>query len=298
MNTAAYVTSQLEAMKASGISAPELVWRLALLCVGWPYVFGAAGALCTPPNRKSRARSDHPTIVSACPVLTGSRADCSGCKWYPSGGSVRMFDCRGFTRWCAAQAGVNISGAGATSQWNTEENWAAKGTMDSLPPDQLVCLFVRKGTKMEHTGWGLGNETVECSVGVQHFTKRSRKWTHWAVPRGLEGKTPLPVVKPTLRRGSKGEPVAELQRALLARGFELPKYGADGSFGAETEAAVKRFQQASGLTADGVCGPMTWAALDAEPGRLYTVSVPHLPLYQAEGLVKTYAGAWMTEEGR
>ena len=40
---------------------------------------------------------------------------------------------------------------------------------------------------MEHTGWGLNDETVECSNGVQHFTKRNKKWTHWALPRGLYG---------------------------------------------------------------------------------------------------------------
>ena len=32
----------------------------------------------------------------------------------------------------------------------------------------------------------------------------------------------------------------------------LPKYGADGDFGAETEAAVKAFQQAEGLPVTGV----------------------------------------------
>lgn len=35
----------------------------------------------------------------------------------------------------------------------------------------------------------------------------------------------------------------------------------DGSFGAKTEAAVTHFQQANGLTADGIVGKKTWHAL-------------------------------------
>ncbi|HEY5348673.1 MAG TPA: peptidoglycan-binding protein, partial [Candidatus Lustribacter sp.] len=36
-----------------------------------------------------------------------------------------------------------------------------------------------------------------------------------------------------------------------------------GAFDASLQTAVKGFQTAQGLTADGVCGPLTWAALPA-----------------------------------
>ena len=35
---------------------------------------------------------------------------------------------------------------------------------------------------------------------------------------------------------------------------------------------------------------------DESKSSLFTVHVPHLPLYQAEGLVNQYSGSWMTEE--
>ena len=62
-----------------------------------------------------------------------------------------------------------------------------------------------------------------------------------------------------LRSGSTGTDVADLQRRLAAAGF--PSTDEPGAFRAGTERAVRAFQQAGGLRADGTCGPSTWAAL-------------------------------------
>ena len=67
----------------------------------------------------------------------------------------------------------------------------------------------------------------------------------------------------TLRRGMEGSDVEELQRALLWLGYSLPKFGADGDYGAETVTAVKAFQSDHNLTADGIFGPASLAALSA-----------------------------------
>jgi peptidoglycan hydrolase-like protein with peptidoglycan-binding domain len=64
---------------------------------------------------------------------------------------------------------------------------------------------------------------------------------------------------PTLRLGARGEPVRALQNRLNALGFKAG--GADGVFGNQTLSAVKAFQKARGLTADGVVGPKTWDKL-------------------------------------
>lgn len=63
---------------------------------------------------------------------------------------------------------------------------------------------------------------------------------------------------PAIRRGSRGAAVAEAQGLLAATGYEVTP---DGLFGARTDAAMRAFQKSVGLTADGICGPKTWAAL-------------------------------------
>ncbi len=65
---------------------------------------------------------------------------------------------------------------------------------------------------------------------------------------------------PLLWRGSVGNDVTALQRSLLNAGFDPGPV--DGDFGPRTEKALKDFQRASGLVADGICGPLTYGALD------------------------------------
>ena len=66
---------------------------------------------------------------------------------------------------------------------------------------------------------------------------------------------------PTLRKGSKGEPVRALQALLILRGQKLATYGADGDFGSETEIALRSYQKLKGFTIDGICGSDDWKTL-------------------------------------
>ncbi|MFC7613926.1 peptidoglycan-binding protein [Actinokineospora soli] len=64
--------------------------------------------------------------------------------------------------------------------------------------------------------------------------------------------------RPTLRRGSTGPVVRELQTLLNRGGAGLV---VDGLFGPRTDAAVRQFQRRHGLAVDGIVGRMTWAKL-------------------------------------
>ncbi len=65
---------------------------------------------------------------------------------------------------------------------------------------------------------------------------------------------------PVVRVGSHGPAVEELQQKLNGNGATL---NPDGVFGPATQAAVRAFQTANGLSADGVVGLNTWHTLDA-----------------------------------
>lgn len=69
----------------------------------------------------------------------------------------------------------------------------------------------------------------------------------------------LPAPRRTLRLGSKGPDVRELQEFLRAMGADLT---IDGGFGPKTLKALESFQASRSLTVDGVCGPKTWKALE------------------------------------
>lgn len=63
----------------------------------------------------------------------------------------------------------------------------------------------------------------------------------------------------TYKRGSSGSVVSEIQTKLKNWGYYSGSV--DGIYGSGTEAAVKRFQQSNGLTADGKAGPATLKAM-------------------------------------
>ena len=305
MNSAAEVSRLVTEWKAAGCSKTEIVVKTAEACMGWPYVWGADGQYCTVAYRKQfAARSSCPDgekeqIRKTCQRLRDSspKSTCDGCKFYPGGEVTRIFDCRGFTRWVLKQVGVPLDGAGATSQYNANSNWTAKGKIADMPRDKICCVFMyNKSTdKMSHTGLYVGNgRIIHCSGTVKEDSISNKKWTNYGVPKGLDGE--IPVSYPTLRRGSAGEYVTLLQTKLIQLNYNVGDTGADGKFGAKTEAAVKTFQRDRDLTADGIVGPATWDALLSGSTVLYTVTIKHIGKSAAEEIVRKYGGT-MTREG-
>lgn len=169
-------------------------------------------------------------------------------------------------------------------------NWAARNAMTGLHPvtgaDSLaIGNLVYKAKTPGQSGYRLPERYASCAdrndyyhVGVVrsvsplrilHCTSpggvkadtRLGRWAYAGALRLLDEAQSVPVSHATLRRGSRGEEVALLQRKLQACGYTL---AADGIFGPITRAAVRSYQASRGLTADGIAGPVTWAALDKE----------------------------------
>ncbi len=65
---------------------------------------------------------------------------------------------------------------------------------------------------------------------------------------------------PILAVGARGGEVTNIQQRLAGMGYEIGSEGADGKFGKNTKAAVKKFQSNRGLAADGIVGQDTYAA--------------------------------------
>lgn len=86
-----------------------------------------------------------------------------------------------------------------------------------------------------------------------------RSWNLTGMAAAAEAQAPVAndyvAPPPTLRKGSRGELVKQVQAAVGV--------AVDGYFGPNTEAAVKVFQRNKGLTADGICGPATWDKIKA-----------------------------------
>jgi len=80
---------------------------------------------------------------------------------------------------------------------------------------------------------------------------------------GCRGECNLgPIPHPTVRRGSKGASVGELQEKLNTVIVVGAPLVVDCDFGPRTDDAVRQFQANEGLDADGIVGPKTWDTLD------------------------------------
>jgi len=75
----------------------------------------------------------------------------------------------------------------------------------------------------------------------------------------IPGVTRPPAQGPTIRRGSRGPAVVVLQESLVELGYDPGPV--NGFFGAQTEAAVRKFQADWRIRVDGIVGPVTWRTL-------------------------------------
>lgn len=139
----------------------------------------------------------------------------------------------------------NVSGV-MRSQWQADI-WEHRGRIGPEAATMLCLVFRESGDQerpMSHVGLSLGDGRVVDARshhrGVVVGPISAYPWTHYAAL------PPFPREE-AMRAGDRGEGVKDLQELLLRAGYALPRYGADGAFGGETLAAVKRARQDLGL---------------------------------------------------
>ena len=116
--------------------------------------------------------------------------------------------------------------------------------------------FRMSGGRAVHVGYAIdGDHVIEAKgrdVGV--VESRISRWDLFGRPPFFASRE-MKLESPYMR----GEDVRELQTALKTEGCDPGQI--DGVFGKKTERAVKRFQRACGLKADGIAGKRTCFAL-------------------------------------
>ena len=234
------------------------------LAEGWRYWYGATGVKCTA-ELLARKTAQYPEHYKSDRTARCNRDIAEG----------RMAaDCIGLAKgymWLDEDTGRQVYKANACPDASANGMFAQaaeKGDIASMP--DVPGLMVRfNGHTGVYVGGGKVIEARGFNYGVVETEIDRRPWTHWYRLPGLiyEGAARPAEYLPgnrILRRGLRGGDVKRAQEMLMALGYALPLFGADGDYGAETEKAVRAFQKAANLVVDGLCGPKTIAALTAQ----------------------------------
>jgi hypothetical protein len=125
------------------------------------------------------------------------------------------------------------------------------GEAVDLPTRRMRWAIDRLGAQF---GWA-----KKWSDAPQEWWHIKHSSGHWDRPDiGID------INNPIVRHGSGGIgqswAVKKAQKLLVRHGF-LARSNVTGNFGKATEAAIKKFQKAAGIKADGVVGARTWTAL-------------------------------------
>ena len=286
------------------------------LSENWGYIWGTAGEKWTAAKQKELEKTKDSDRAQGREY---------GSKWI----GHTVADCSGLFSWAFKQLGGYMYHGSDTMyrKYCVNKGELRKGKRTdcgTLKPGTAV--FVWNGKKYSHVGLFVGDGTVIEAMGTINGVTTTRvtagKWTHWGELVGIDyvntgkeassnvistgaagGVEKSPSGQPTLRRGSKGDAIRELQTMLLKLGYDLGPCGIDGDFGKATEAAVRSFQADHRLTVDGIAGPATYGELEKSVNAIsvkpeeatYSVTIGGLDLTQAQALLRNYPGSVMKE---
>lgn len=227
---------------------------------GWGYIFGASGELWTA-EKQARA--------------TNEMARKYGEKWI----GHHVADCSGLFTWAFSQLGGYMY-HGSNTMYN--KYCMAKGKLRSgkredgqpLKPGTAVFIYRADEDNRSHVGLYIGDGKCIEAQSTQAGVVKSKitRWDEWGELKGVAYEEAVTVN--TLRRGSSGQEVKEMQEMLIALGYSCGSYGADGKYGQATQDAVTAFQRDNGLTEDGIAGAETRKTLQAAYDELLTGGDP------------------------
>lgn len=225
----------------------------------WGYIWGKSGQIWTQAQQDAATR---PQTISY------------GKQWI----GHHVADCSGMFVWAYKQLGGSIY-HGSNTIWNkycSKQGKLQNGQRcDGIALRPGTAVFLLNDTGRHHIGLYVGGGVCIEAKGTKWgvVTSASNHWDEWGeladVDYSMMPEEVIPMGRPTLRRGDRGDEVRELQEMLDQCNYVIK---ADGIFGANTEAAVKGFQRGEGLTVDGVVGPKTWEALEDA-----TINEPEIP---------------------
>lgn len=271
---------------AERINTPFTNEHFAAFCLsmlGQPYWYGTVIYKCTE-SLRSRKAAQYPAHYKDSRTTRYKQdiaakkvcADCvGGCKGYAwTGGGLNVVESIGTDNTFSSKyGGGNCPDKSANGMFSYAKSkgmdWGVIGT---LP--EIVGLALHKDG---HIGYYVGNgyavEWKGFSYGCVKTKVQGRGWTHWyklpfldyndSADQATAPSTDATLGSRLLKRGMTGADVKAMQELLMQLGYDLPKYGADASFGAETEKAVIAFQTTEELEPDGKYGDKTHAALMA-----------------------------------
>lgn len=227
------------------------------------YVWGGNGE-ATPTVCEEWIRKKETSATNANRAIkTFNRAVKAGYK-----DKLRAFDCSGLGYYCLKQSGLKVTDM-------TADYMKHQCEMISKAEVKRGCFVfkVNSSGKATHIGYVVDDNlnVIEAQGRDEGVVKRALtkgSWNAYGIPSyfkdeikdSIEPEKEKYVFTRILKNLSprmKGEDVKELQKLLINEGYSCGNCGADGSFGPDSEKAVKAFQKAHGLTVDGKAGENT-----------------------------------------
>lgn len=167
-------------------------------------------------------------------------------------------------------------------RWQETDDWFAEPEQAPAAGDEVWLEQREEQPPPERRSTPTGQAVIAVAVAVAAAVLLLVLWAAGVFDSGAPAQQTMPsttttrptttvrapapaAVRPpttTLTPGSNGVQVKRLQRALARLGYSPGRV--DGSYGAATVAALKRFQLAMRLEPDGALGPKTLRALKAK----------------------------------